>query len=152
MGRERWRLPERKLRLGPAQWPILLGGSCVGAVVPASVNPSGIRHTGRGGSWPVLLDPVSLDSAQQAAPVPIQHPRYVEPTSSPTSSLWTEPEPPRVLQLWSPTVLVLAALPADSVRRLMLDFCQALSPSDAKITRPVPAVNVRPSDAGRRRC
>ena len=41
----------------------------------------------------------------------------------------------------------LAALPADSVRRLMWYHCRAISPPSAEITRSGPAVNVSESDA-----
>ena len=40
----------------------------------------------------------------------------------------------------------LAALPADSIRRLMWDFCRANSSDDAELTRSGPAVNVKESD------
>ena len=41
----------------------------------------------------------------------------------------------------------LAALPADSIRRLMWYHCRVISPPDAEITRFGPAVNIRPSGA-----
>ena len=76
----------------------------------------------------------------------------ISPESAP--QLYAEPSssPGFVILYWVRTSRCsheapLAALPPDSIRRLMWYHCRALSPPDAEITRSGPAVNVRPSGA-----
>ena len=76
----------------------------------------------------------------------------ISPESAP--QLYAEPSssPGFVILYWVRTSRCsheapLAALPADSIRRLMWYHCRARSPPDAEITRSGPAVNVRPSGA-----
>ena len=76
----------------------------------------------------------------------------ISPESAP--QLYAEPSssPGFVILYWVRTSRCsheapLAALPPDSIRRLMWYHCRAISPPDADITRSGPAVNVRPSGA-----
>ena len=76
----------------------------------------------------------------------------ISPEAAP--QLYAEPStsPGFVIIYWARTSRCsheapLAALPADSIRRLMWYHCRVLSPSDDEITRSGPAVNVRESGA-----
>ena len=76
----------------------------------------------------------------------------ISPESAP--QLYAEPSssPGFVILYWVRTSRCsheapLAALPPDSIRRLMWHHCRAISPPDNEITRSGPAVNVRPSGA-----
>ena len=73
-------------------------------------------------------------------------PDVISPEAAP--QLWAKPtdNPGFVTLHWARTSRCsheapLAALPADSFRRLMLDFCRARFPANYKITPTGPAVN-----------
>ena len=85
-----------------------------------------------------------------AEPVRGTEPDLISTEAAP--QLWAKPasSPGFVTLYWTRTSQCsheapLAALPADSMRRLMRDFCRAKSDSDSEITCSGPAVNVKAS-------
>ena len=87
-----------------------------------------------------------------AEPVREAEPDCISTEAAP--KLWAKPasSPGFVTLYWTRTSRCsheapLAALPADSMRGLMHDFCRAKSDSDSEITCSGPAVNVRPPGA-----